>query len=153
MFAGGLIVSIAVLWLVAAALMRLLKFVVQRSARMPVLLRHAIANLYRPGSQATAVLIALGVGVMFTLTVFLVQRSVLKRDFAQRTAGHGERLLPRHHARSAGGADGIIRANPGTESEPELLSDSLLPAGGDQRCTARPVAAATCRAAIAWPGR
>ena len=77
-FAGGLIVSIAVLWLVAAVLMRMLRFVVRRSAAHA---RDACATrsriLYRPGSQATAVLIALGVGVMFTLTVFLIQRSVL----------------------------------------------------------------------------
>ena len=44
---------------------------------MPVTVRHALANLYRPGSQARSVLTALGVGVMFTLTVFLIQRSVL----------------------------------------------------------------------------
>ncbi len=40
-------------------------------------LRHG--QPYRPGNHAGAVLVALGTGVMFTLTVYLVQRSLLDR--------------------------------------------------------------------------
>ncbi len=40
-------------------------------------LRHGIANLYRPGAHTQSALIALGIGVMFTLTVYLVQRGML----------------------------------------------------------------------------
>lgn len=40
-------------------------------------LRHGIANLYRPGAHSQAALMALGIGVMFTLTVYLVQRGML----------------------------------------------------------------------------
>ena len=40
-------------------------------------LRHGIANLYRPGNHAQSALVALGIGVMFTLTVYLVQRGLL----------------------------------------------------------------------------
>jgi putative ABC transport system permease protein len=120
-FAIGLIVSIAALWCVASLLMRVLRLVVRRSARMPVLLRHAVANLYRPGSQATAVLIALGVGVMFTLTVFLVQRSVVTEIsrsappgmpnvfFLDITAAQQQELLT------------LIRNHPGIESPPDLI--------------------------------
>jgi putative ABC transport system permease protein len=120
-FAVGLIVSIALLWGVAALLMRLLRAVVRRSVRMPMILRHAVANLYRPGSQATAVLIALGVGVMFTLTVFLIQRSVVSEIsrsappgmpnvfFLDITATQQEELLE------------LIAAQPGLDGEPELI--------------------------------
>jgi putative ABC transport system permease protein len=121
LFAGGLIVSIAVLWLVATGLMRLLRIVVKRTRRMPVLLRHAIANLYRPGSQATAVLIALGVGVMFTLTVFLVQRSVLKEISRSAPPGMANVFMLDITPAQQAELMGIIRAHPGLESPPELL--------------------------------
>ncbi len=39
--------------------------------------RHGIANLYRPGAHAQSVLVALGVGVMFTLTIYLVQHGMI----------------------------------------------------------------------------
>ena len=40
--------------------------------------RHGLANLYRPGNQSSAVLAALGTGVMLILAAFLMQRSVLR---------------------------------------------------------------------------
>jgi putative ABC transport system permease protein len=40
-------------------------------------LRHGLANLYRPGNQSSAVLAALGTGVMLILSVFLMQRSIV----------------------------------------------------------------------------
>lgn len=42
-------------------------------------LRHGIANLYRPGNQAQSAVVALGVGVMFTLTIFLVQSALVRQ--------------------------------------------------------------------------
>ena len=54
---------------------RLPPFLRRAGAACPASLRHGIANLYRPGNQAQAAVVALGVGVMFTLTVFLVQSS------------------------------------------------------------------------------
>ena len=40
--------------------------------------RQGIANLYRPGNHAGAAVMALGVGVMFTVTVWIVQRGLLQ---------------------------------------------------------------------------
>src|ERR1700693_6373304 len=45
--------------------------------KMPASIRHGIANLYRPGTHAQSVLVALGIGVMFTMTVYLIQRGVI----------------------------------------------------------------------------
>ncbi len=74
-FSGGLLASLLVLmgfaWLLLRGIRRLSPLT--RGA-----LRHGLANLYRPGNQAELVLVSIGVGVMFTLTVYLVQHSLLK---------------------------------------------------------------------------
>ena len=120
-FGIGLIVSIAVLWGVAALLMRILRAIVRRSARMPVILRHAIANLYRPGSQATAVLIALGVGVMFTLTVFLIQRSVVSEISRSAPPGMPNVFFLDITAAQQAELTKLIANHPGLEGQPELI--------------------------------
>ncbi len=77
-FTGGLLVSLLALSAVAWLLLRGLRWFLRVSPwKLPSTLRHGIANLYRPGNQAQPVLVSLGVGVMFTLTVFLVQRSIV----------------------------------------------------------------------------
>ena len=84
-FAGTLVVSLAALSGIAWLLLRALKTVSRR--RMPASIRHGIANLYRPGTHAQSVLVALGIGVMFTMTVYLVQRGVIAQ--MNRTAPPG----------------------------------------------------------------
>lgn len=77
-FIGGLAVALLLLAGVAWLLLRGLKlFLRWTPVRLPVALRHGMANLYRPGNHATSVLVALGIGVMFTLTIYLVQKSLL----------------------------------------------------------------------------
>jgi len=76
-FAGGLFFSLLALAVVAAALLRLVRVVLRRSP-MPSLVRQGFANLYRQGNQAQAILVAMGLGVMFTLTVYLIQHSLIQ---------------------------------------------------------------------------
>jgi len=82
-FATALLVSLAALSGVAWALLRGLHWLRERGPRairrLPggAEIRHGLANLYRPGNHAGAVLVAMGVGVMFTLTVYLVQRGMV----------------------------------------------------------------------------
>jgi len=78
---GGLASLSAIAWL----MLRGLRALGRRS--LPTSLRHGIANLYRPGNHAQSVLVALGIGVMFTLTVYLVQRGVITQ--MHRTAPPG----------------------------------------------------------------
>ena len=69
-FAGGLIVSIAALAALARILLALLrKSAAHFSRRLSPVARQGIANLYRPGTHVTAILVSIGVGVMFTLTI------------------------------------------------------------------------------------
>jgi putative ABC transport system permease protein len=77
-FAGGLSASLIALAVVAWLLLRLVRGFLKNSPwRIPSLVRQGMANLYRQGNQAQAILIALGLGVMFTLTVYLVQSSLV----------------------------------------------------------------------------
>jgi len=78
-FAGGLAAALLLLGAVAWVLLRWIKWLLRHApVRLPLWLRHGAANLYRPGNHAASILVALGVGVMFTLTVYLVQNSLLK---------------------------------------------------------------------------
>jgi putative ABC transport system permease protein len=79
-FAGGLFVSLIALSGVAWATLKLVRAFLNHSPwRIPSLVRQGMANLYRQGNQAQAILVALGLGVMFTLTVYLVQASVVSQ--------------------------------------------------------------------------
>ena len=40
-------------------------------------LRHGIANLYRPGAHSVAILTSLAIGVMFVMSVYFIQHSLL----------------------------------------------------------------------------
>src|SRR5215831_3472640 len=87
-FAGGLVFSLLVLAAAATFLLRLLREFLRRSPwRVAALTRQGLANLYRQGNQAQAILVALGLGVMFTLSVYLVQKSLVKEIIATAPPG------------------------------------------------------------------
>ncbi len=79
-FAGGLVGSVILLAAVGKGLMVLVRRVLDRySLSWHPSLRHGVANLYRPGTHMVAVLVALGIGVMFTLSVQLLQTSLVEQ--------------------------------------------------------------------------
>ena len=78
-FAAILAGSLLVMGVLGAVLLRGIRRLseypfIRRSAA----LRHGIANLYRPGAHASAILASLGIGVMFTVTVYFLQYSLLE---------------------------------------------------------------------------
>ena len=77
-FAGGLAASLAGLSLTAGGLLKALQAAPGRVPfRLPLAVRHGVANLHRPGMHSEVILVALGIGVTFTLTVYLLQTTVL----------------------------------------------------------------------------
>jgi putative ABC transport system permease protein len=71
--------ALVVLLVMAAVALRTLRFLLNRvRLRLPSSLRHGLSNLYRPGNQSSAVLAALGTGVMRILTVYLMQAMILR---------------------------------------------------------------------------
>jgi putative ABC transport system permease protein len=78
-FAAVLVGSLAVLGLTGALLLRFIRTVGNHTTvRRSAALRHGIGNLHRPGAHAAAILASLGVGVMFTVTVYFLQNSLLE---------------------------------------------------------------------------
>jgi putative ABC transport system permease protein len=76
-------IALVVLLVLAAVALHTLRFLLNRvRLRLPSFLRQGLANLYRPGNQSTAVLAALGTGVMLILAVYLMQ-SMLLRDIRE----------------------------------------------------------------------
>jgi putative ABC transport system permease protein len=121
-FVAGVAVSLTVLMLAAALLLRLMRGVVRSSGRrLPSNFRHGFANLYRPGTHSASVLVALGVGVMFTLTTYLIQQIVL-RDVNTEAPGRGGNVFlvdispPQREAVTK-----FISTQPGVQSPPELI--------------------------------
>jgi putative ABC transport system permease protein len=85
-FAILFVITLVVLLVLAAVALRTLRFLLDRARlHIPSSLRHGLANIYRPGNQSAAVLAALGTGVMLILTVFLVQKGLL-RDLRETAA-------------------------------------------------------------------
>jgi putative ABC transport system permease protein len=76
-YAGAIAGSIAALWLSAF----LLSWAARRLSRptWPFVIRQGIANLYRPGNQTRAVILALGFGMFLMSTLYQVQKNLLRQ--------------------------------------------------------------------------
>lgn len=135
-FMAGLTASILVLAAIAALLLYVMRRIVKQWNRsMPSAFRHGFANLYRPGNQARSVLVALGIGVMFTLSTYLLQRTVLRQVTSQGPGREGNVFLL--DVRESSAITNLIESQPGVTSKVQLvgyivsrmLSKNGVPAG------------------------
>jgi putative ABC transport system permease protein len=119
-FMGGLTASILVLAVVAATLLFAMRWIVRKgSRRLPSSFRHGLANLYRPGNQARSVLVALGIGVMFTLCTYLLQRTVLQQVVREGPGREGNLFLL--DVRNSSGVTSLIESQPGVTGKVQLV--------------------------------
>jgi putative ABC transport system permease protein len=118
-FAIALVVSFAALSAVAWLMLRALKILSRRS--LPASIRHGIANLYRPGAHAQSVLVALGVGVMFTLTIYLVEHGMLAEMNRTSPPGMPNVFLIDIAPTARAAVLDLIQHQPGIEGTPELI--------------------------------
>lgn len=120
-FAIGIASGLAVLATISWLLLRVLRFVGRHLPRAagPVL-RQGIANLYRPGNHAGAAVIALGVGVMFTVSVWIIQRGVLHDIMRTAPPGLPNVYLIDVTAANRDGVMDILRHQPGVLGVPEM---------------------------------
>ena len=121
-FICGIVASLLALAAVAWVLLRSLKALLRgpMAARFPSNLRHGVANLYRPGNQAQTVLVALGLGVMFSLTIYLVQHSMLADIARSAPPGMPNVFLIGITDAQKEAVREMLRTQPGVEGPPEI---------------------------------
>lgn len=79
-FSVALVAVMAVLLAASALVLAGLRRLLERTRlRLPSMVRHGLANLYRPGNPSAALLAALGLGVMQIMAVYFVQQSVVRQ--------------------------------------------------------------------------
>lgn len=119
-FIGGLTASILVLAGIASVLLLLMRWVVRtRGGRLPSTFRHGFANLYRPGNQARSVLVAIGIGVMFILSTYLLQRTVLREVISEGPGREGNVFLL--DVRNSSDITRLIESQPGVTGKVQLV--------------------------------
>lgn len=74
LFIAGLVVAVAALAVSAKGLVAAIK---RLPTPGPLVLRQALGNLHRPGSQALGVMVAIGVGVMVIMTIGVIEHSLI----------------------------------------------------------------------------
>jgi putative ABC transport system permease protein len=121
-FAIAMAAGLASLAFVAWVLLRGLRWLSRHLPRRagPVV-RQGIANLYRPGNHAGAAVMALGVGVMFTVTVWIVQRGLLKDIVRTAPPGMPNVYLLDVTAATRDAVYKLISEQPGVEGTPEMI--------------------------------
>jgi len=76
LFIGALAVAAVALWLAARLLVQAIRL---GPGPRSLTIRHAMSNLYRPGSQAIGVMVSVGIGVMVIVAVSLLERSLIRQ--------------------------------------------------------------------------
>ena len=118
-FAGGLAGGLAALSTIAWLMLRGLKAMGRRN--FPTSIRHGIANLYRPGNHAQSVLVALGIGVMFTLTVYLIEHGVIAEMHRSAPPGMPNIFLLDISPKDRDAVVNLVKQQRGVEGAPELI--------------------------------
>lgn len=120
-FTLALAIGLALLTLTGWLALRGFRAFLRRAGgRLPGAVRHGIANLYRPGNQAQAAVVALGVGVMFTLTVFLVQKALVNQIRGSAPAGMPNVFLLDIPGPQRQAVADLIQSQPGVKAAPEV---------------------------------
>ncbi len=83
LFLGALSLALAILFVSARLFIRLLAWMPRPNI---LSLRFALGNVVRPGSQATGIMVAIGIGVMLIATVSLVEQALLRHVQENRPA-------------------------------------------------------------------
>jgi putative ABC transport system permease protein len=120
-FAAGLLLALLVLLGASALTLVLLKVFLNTTRRqLPSVLRHGLANLYRPGNPSAALLAALGLGVMQIAAVSMVQRSIVGEMQATTAAKLPNLFLIDISTDEVAGVRSLLAAQPVVQGTPEI---------------------------------
>ncbi len=116
-FVGGLAGAAALLGATAWACLQGLR---RLPAPRRIAVRHGLNNLYRPGSQAGSVVLALGLGVTAVATVYLLQTGLLGQVTRSAPAGSPNLVLIGIQADQAASFGTFLRQHPAVLQAQEL---------------------------------
>ena len=120
-FAFGLLTALLVLLGAAALTLLLLKIFLNTTRRqLPSVLRHGLANLYRPGNPSAALLAALGLGVMQIAAVSMVQRSIVGEMQATTAAKLPNLFLIDIATNEVAGVRALLASQSAVQGTPEI---------------------------------
>jgi putative ABC transport system permease protein len=120
-FAVGLLISLLVLLGAAALMLFGLKLFLNTTRRqLPSVLRHGLANLYRPGNPSAALLAALGLGVMQIAAVSMVQRSIVGEMRATTAVKLPNLFLIDIASDEVAGVRALLASQPSVQGTPEI---------------------------------
>jgi putative ABC transport system permease protein len=88
---------------------------------LPSVLRHGLANLYRPGNPSAALLAALGLGVMLVMGVYFIQETAVKQLQITTAAKLPNMFLIDISPSEVAGVRALLAAQPSVKGEPELI--------------------------------
>ena len=121
-FTLGLVLVLLVLLIASAVVLRVLRFLLTRTRlHLPSVLRHGLANLYRPGNPSAALLAALGMGVMQIMTVLLMQHAVVNQLHLTSAPNLPNIFLIDIANDEIGGMRTLLEHSPVVTAPPELL--------------------------------
>jgi len=121
-FSLGLVGVLAVLLLASFIVLKTLRFFLSRTRlHLPSVLRHGLANLYRPGNPSSALLAALGMGVMQIMLVFLMQHAVVQQLHISAAPDIPNIFLVDITDDEIGGMRSLLANSPAVTAPPELL--------------------------------
>lgn len=121
-FSAGLGLILLVLLGASWLLLWLLKFFLSRTRlHLPSVLRHGLANLYRPGNPSAALLAALGLGVMQIAAVYMVQRSIVREMQVAVAENLPNIFLIDMTSDEVGGIRTLLAQQPQVKGTPEIV--------------------------------
>ena len=121
-FTVGLVSVLIVLLFASFLVLKTLKFFLSRTRlHLPSVLRHGLANLYRPGNPSSALLAALGMGVMQIMLVFLMQHAVVRQLHISSAPNLPNLFLIDIANEEVDGMRQLLTSAPGVTAKPELL--------------------------------
>ena len=121
-FSLGLFAVLAVLFVASYLVLKGLRlFLMRTRLHLPSVVRHGLANLYRPGNPSAALLAALGLGVMQITLVFLMQNAVVKQLHVSASPKVPNIFMIDIANDEIAGVSKLLNASPVVTAPPELL--------------------------------
>ena len=111
-------------------------------------MRQGFGNLYRQGNQAQSILVAMGLGVMFTLSVYLIQNSLVDEIIQTAPPGVPNVYLVGVTLEQSAPLKQLISSQDGILTAPQLFPVGFRAAGSDRRAGYRQPARARLRPAL-----